>query len=661
MRILITRPREDAAALAEKLKARGHEVLVEPMLEIRLVADAKVDLSDVQALLFTSANGVRAFAAAETRRDLTAFCVGDTTAATAREVGFAKVESASGNVDDLARLVRERLNAADGALLHAAGAAVAGDLAGALAQDGFTVRRAVLYAAEPVNSLSPVAAAALKARQVDMVVFFSARTAETFARLVREAGLAPALSRTVALGLSPAVLQALVGLPWAMTESARQPQEADLIRAIARHKIIAQLEGKPVEEEVAPEIVFGRRADDKGDTARETPSSRAPATPARPSRLVAAVAWLAALLSLGTLVLVLIAGERSTVQTTPAAMLRLETRLTALERQIANLPVAGPQSDPQAEARLKSLADQVAALERRPPVPGTADLERRLDAMEKASVERAPASDPGLPRRLQALEQSLAELQARPAVTEEVAARLAALEVALDARPDVGQIAVALAENRRQSSEIARLQEQIAAMTAGASRTTGREGLLLAVGQLREAIRQGRPFTTELATVQALAADDPTAAPPIAVLQALASRSVSTREALQARFGAIAAEAGRAAQMADLVADAPADDMLGRWWSAVIRRLSSVVSVRRVGDVAGDSPAARLARAEQAVAAGNLAGGVATLEGLPGPAGNVVAGWRAEAQARIELDRAGEALFAAALAASGGVAAGTGQ
>jgi hypothetical protein len=505
-----------------------------------------------------------------------------------------------------------------------------------------------------------VTAAALKARQVDMAVFFSARTAETFARLVHEAGLAPALSRTVALGLSPAVLQAVAGLPWAMTESARQPQEADLIRAIARHKIIAQLEGKPIEEE-APEIVFGRRADDKGDAAREAPPRRVPAAPARPSRLVAAVAWLAALLSLGTLVLVLLAGERATVQTTPAAMLRLETRLTALERQIANLSAGGPQSDPQVEVRLKSLADQVAALERRPPAPRAGDVEQRLDAIEKAVAERSTASDPDLPRRLQALEQSVAELQARPAVSEEVVARIAALEAALNARPDVGQIAAALAENRRQSSEIARLQEQIAAMNAGVSRTAGREGLLLAVGQLREAIRQGRPFITELATMQALAADDPAAAPPIAVMQPLATRAVPTREALQARFGAIAAEAGRAAQLAALAADAPAGDPLGRWWNAVMQRLSSVVSVRRVGDVAGDSPAARLARAGQAVAAGDLAGAVNALDGLPEPAGHVVAGWRVDAQARIELERAGEALFAAALAASGGAAAGTGQ
>src|SRR5262245_4293126 len=87
MRILLTRPREDTLALAEKLKARGHEILVEPMLEIRFAVDAAVDLASVRSLLFTSANGVRAFAAASKRRDLAALCVGDTTAAAARSLG----------------------------------------------------------------------------------------------------------------------------------------------------------------------------------------------------------------------------------------------------------------------------------------------------------------------------------------------------------------------------------------------------------------------------------------------------------------------------------------------------------------------------------------------------------------------------------------------
>ena len=125
MRILITRPREDAAPLAEKLKSRGHEVMVEPMLEIRLVPGAAVDLDGVQAVLFTSANGVRAFVAAETRRDIPVFCVGDTTAAAAKAAGFTTVESAAGNVETLASLALQKLKPANGALVHAAGNAVA--------------------------------------------------------------------------------------------------------------------------------------------------------------------------------------------------------------------------------------------------------------------------------------------------------------------------------------------------------------------------------------------------------------------------------------------------------------------------------------------------------------------------------------------------------
>src|SRR5687767_2000262 len=127
MRVLITRPRDDALSLAEKLEGRGHKVLIEPLLEIRYVVGAKIDLAGAQAVLFTSTNGVRAFAAAESRRDLPAFAVGDSTAAAARVAGFTMVESAGGTVDDLVRLVQARLKPQGGALVHAAAKVLAGD------------------------------------------------------------------------------------------------------------------------------------------------------------------------------------------------------------------------------------------------------------------------------------------------------------------------------------------------------------------------------------------------------------------------------------------------------------------------------------------------------------------------------------------------------
>ena len=44
MRILITRPIEDAKPLADALAERGIEVLIEPLLEIRHLEDAEIDL-----------------------------------------------------------------------------------------------------------------------------------------------------------------------------------------------------------------------------------------------------------------------------------------------------------------------------------------------------------------------------------------------------------------------------------------------------------------------------------------------------------------------------------------------------------------------------------------------------------------------------------------
>ena len=91
-RILITRPEEDAASLADILTGLGHEVRVEPLLSVRLHDGAALDTADAQALLFTSANGVRAAAQLTTSRHLPALCVGDATAKAAREAGFTRVE-----------------------------------------------------------------------------------------------------------------------------------------------------------------------------------------------------------------------------------------------------------------------------------------------------------------------------------------------------------------------------------------------------------------------------------------------------------------------------------------------------------------------------------------------------------------------------------------
>jgi len=233
MKVLITRPREDAAPFAAELAARGLTPVIEPLIAVRFDPAAALDLDGgVQAVLFTSANGVRAFAARTPRRDLAALAVGDATAQEASTVGFATVESADGDVAGLARLVRERLSPEAGPLVHAAGSEVAGDLAGLLAGSGFTVRRAVLYAAAPVGALSREAAALLRSGEIGVASFFSPRTASTFVKVAAAEFPADRDRAPVALCLSSAVAAALAPLGWRDCLIAAAPTRRDLLAAL---------------------------------------------------------------------------------------------------------------------------------------------------------------------------------------------------------------------------------------------------------------------------------------------------------------------------------------------------------------------------------------------------------------------------------------------
>jgi uroporphyrinogen-III synthase len=232
LRILVTRPREDAAALADALAGLGIEPVLEPLMCIEYIDGPALNLDGVQALLVTSANGVRAFANRDPRRHLPVFAVGDASAGAASLAGFADVSSASGDVAALAALVHDRLDADGGDLLHVAGTRLAGDLAGMLAGHGFSTRREVLYEDRVAEVLSAEAILGLEEENLDGVVFFSPRTAAIFAGLVRRAGLEGCIGRLAAFCLSPAVAGKAEALSWGRVVIAPKPEQDALVQAI---------------------------------------------------------------------------------------------------------------------------------------------------------------------------------------------------------------------------------------------------------------------------------------------------------------------------------------------------------------------------------------------------------------------------------------------
>lgn len=232
MRALITRPSEDSTVLRQELRRRGFDVTIEPMLTIENISGAAIDAEGAQAIMFTSSNGVRAFARNNATRNLPAYAVGDATARVCGDEGFSDVHSAAGDVDDLANLVIRECRPAAGRLIHVAGSVRAGDLAGALQAAGFDVIRAPLYDASPATALSEGLILAMKRRQIDIALFFSPRTASTFVSLARAAGLEDASKATTAICLSPAVARRAGALPWHKMVVAGEPTQTALLAAL---------------------------------------------------------------------------------------------------------------------------------------------------------------------------------------------------------------------------------------------------------------------------------------------------------------------------------------------------------------------------------------------------------------------------------------------
>lgn len=192
-----------------------------------------LDLSGVQALLATSANGVRALihhqpdAAA---LNLPVLCVGDATADAARQAGFFRIGSAGGDVESLAALVRDTLSPPAGRLVHVAGRARTGDLAARLAPAGFAVTVEVLYRATPIARLDAETIRLVNTVAIDAVLLYSPRSARFYVERIAAEGLDEKVRSMDHFCLSQAVDAALAPLAIAAARRhiAAQPTQAAL-------------------------------------------------------------------------------------------------------------------------------------------------------------------------------------------------------------------------------------------------------------------------------------------------------------------------------------------------------------------------------------------------------------------------------------------------
>lgn len=226
-RIWVTRSAPGAAATAARLAALGLDPVVAPLLEVRPVAGARLDLTDVCAIAFTSANGVRAFAERSPERGFKVFAVGAATAEAARKARFSTVLSTDGDVSALARALAARKRELTGVILHPGAAEPAGDLAGELEAQGLTVRAVPLYETVPA-ALPDGFAETLP--DLAAVLVHSPKAARVLKDLLK-AHPTPSLK---VFGLSKAVIRPLQRTDLAERAAAPEPKDEALLALLQR-------------------------------------------------------------------------------------------------------------------------------------------------------------------------------------------------------------------------------------------------------------------------------------------------------------------------------------------------------------------------------------------------------------------------------------------
>ena len=228
MKLLVTRPVEDAAPLAAKLETLDHEAIIIPLLAIVPRDNVELPVAPVQALCVSSANGLAGKRDFTRFLELPFFAIGPQSALEARHKGFTHVHDKGGNVEGLVRHITKSAKPGDGPILYLSGSETTGDIEGKLKAQGFTVIRTIVYDAEPCD----VPGLAAQLAEVDGVLLYSPRTAKLWLKQLEKAGLLAVAQKLVHFCLSANVAASLPQ-NW-LKRTAPTPDENGMLAALDR-------------------------------------------------------------------------------------------------------------------------------------------------------------------------------------------------------------------------------------------------------------------------------------------------------------------------------------------------------------------------------------------------------------------------------------------
>jgi len=219
MNILITRPLIDSEDLMGKLFSLGHKIIHVPTLKISSVKKESIDISQYDALIFTSANAVRNLKVLNKDKNKLCFCVGSITEKIARQLGYQNTLSAGGTVNALKNLIinSEQINEKS-RLAYFCGDNVAYDLDLELKKEGLKINSIINYKSEKITDLNDQNKTIITNHAPDIIFVYSLRSGESFLEIVKNYSLYPLMTGSKVMCISEKVANVFKSDGWKKVE-----------------------------------------------------------------------------------------------------------------------------------------------------------------------------------------------------------------------------------------------------------------------------------------------------------------------------------------------------------------------------------------------------------------------------------------------------------
>jgi uroporphyrinogen-III synthase len=214
LHILFTKSQNSSETLIKRFVAKGHRVSNFPILNIKPITIPDINFKDFTAVIFTSSNAVQNLKNIRNINHLKCFCVGEETAEFVKKIGFLNIQVAGGNYIELRDLIFKSCDKAKEKFIYVRGEFISNDLEGDFKKEGYNLKSATNYTAEPNLNIDHQLIEDLKNKLVDVIFVYSKRAADQLLKIILNHKIANDLDNCSLNCISINVANTLKRLNW---------------------------------------------------------------------------------------------------------------------------------------------------------------------------------------------------------------------------------------------------------------------------------------------------------------------------------------------------------------------------------------------------------------------------------------------------------------